>query len=264
LENDKAFTSLFEDDQAVLSNEDLARILDARVSVPDQARVAVLEFGADRGEDWWSAELADIREQGIRRLLEKVESSERVASAAALPAMLAPRVRSVPQLRLAAARFQADEILLYQDRIRTYHRSRLWASDEVKASCIVEAVLLDVRSGLVLFSTTASRDFSARETRDDFGFSETLSRARAAALSAALDQVGDELLGFLRRDRRLSELSILVPNFSQRKSVSWYRKGQRADDAGSGVLVHPCGQRRAGLGQRRLHIPQADASAQAV
>ena len=58
-------------------------------------------------------------------------------------------------LREAAARYQADLLLLFRSSCRTFERYRLFEQDQARAFCAVESVMLDVRTGLVPFVATA-------------------------------------------------------------------------------------------------------------
>src|SRR5688572_28435711 len=99
--------SLFQGDQAVLSNQDIDKILSAKVRSPADARVAVIRLGQRYPWPWWwSEDLAQLDQQTMSGLMEKLRGSERVSEVLLVPSMLTPPVMSVPYLREAAARMQ--------------------------------------------------------------------------------------------------------------------------------------------------------------
>lgn len=193
--------SLFTSDEAVLSSEDIARILAHRYALPAQNRIGVIALG----RAFWfsySEELARTGTDIQAAMVARLRSSPRVYDASYLPTLLIPEKRTVGHYREAAARYQADLLLIYQAACRSYDKYRFFSPDESKSYCNVEAVILDVRTGIVPFSATASRDFMARENKEDMNFRETMARAELKALSDALGEVGDEVVKFLARQKR--------------------------------------------------------------
>src|SRR5215469_18984502 len=65
-DNDRLQESLFKGDQAVLSNQDIERILGARLLLDDRRRLAVLRLNS---RITWSEELADLETQNSERFL---------------------------------------------------------------------------------------------------------------------------------------------------------------------------------------------------
>jgi len=100
--------SLFKGDQEVLSNEDIQRILTARITLDDRHRLAVLGLAP---RYTWSQALADLEIQNSERFLQDLRSSPQLTEVRMMPTLLIPEKRTVPYLREAAARFQADLLL---------------------------------------------------------------------------------------------------------------------------------------------------------
>jgi hypothetical protein len=194
--------SLFKSDQAVLSNQEIDRILSSRVYAPAKARVAVVRIGGRYpwGRTWWSENVAQIEQQGVDRLLTALRSSGRVDKAVVLPTMLTPAQVTVPYLREAAARVQADLLLVYRTSTQTYQQERLFGGGDVHAYCTVEAVLLDTRSGIVTETAVKTQSFTAPRTSKDLEFEETVSRAEQTAIAKALGQSAEDLAGALRAE----------------------------------------------------------------
>jgi hypothetical protein len=99
--------------------------------------------------------------------------------------MAVPPQQSIPHLRHAAARFQADLILVYRTYSRTYEREKLFAAGETRAYCTLEALLIDTRTGVIPFSTIVTEDFSARRSKQDVDFNETIAKAEQQAIARA-------------------------------------------------------------------------------
>lgn len=187
--------SLFADDQTVLRDETIERILNAKNTLPPKVRVAVMRFGG--GSEWYSEELARLDQAAAGEVVSKLRSCDRVSGASLLPSMLTPEKQSVPYLRQAAARFQAHLLLLYRTSTQTYEKERLLAPNKAKSYCYVEAVLLDVRTGLVPFASASMKTFVAEKRPDDANIWETRRRAELKAAAEGLAEITDELVGFL-------------------------------------------------------------------
>ncbi len=190
--------SLFSGDAATLSDEAIQKILAFDYSPPALSRVALMPFGR---EIWssWSEELAFASEKMQADVLDQLRNSPRIYDASFLPSILVPETRTVPHLREAAARYQADLLLVYRSYCQSFERYRIFRADESRAYCGVEAVLLDTRTGLVPFTTVATRSFDVVENKEDTNFRETRLRAQLDATAAALSDVSTEVVQFFAR-----------------------------------------------------------------
>ena len=190
--------SLFKADQAVLSNEDIARILSTRVTLPANARAAVLRYGLRNETAYWSEEFARMDQNIATNFVTKLGASERLSDVALLPSMLIPKEMAIPYLREAAARFQADVLLVYRTASQTFSKHNVFVKDETRAYCIVEAVLLDVRTGIVVFSSVMTENFTTKKGDGEMNLYETTKRAEQEAVGKALTKIADDLILFLK------------------------------------------------------------------
>jgi hypothetical protein len=189
--------SLFKGDQAVLSNEDIEKILSSKITLPAKAKVAILRF--TQREPWAisSDEMANLDENVQANFISKLASSTRVRDVAFLPSLLTPKDMTVPKLREAAARFQADLLLVYRTGSHAYSRQKVFSPDETRAYCVVEAVLLDVRTGIVAFSSLVTENYTAKKAPGEVNFSETIQKAEQEAIGRALGKIANDLAAFL-------------------------------------------------------------------
>lgn len=191
-------TSLFSGDAALLSDADIRRILEFQYRLPTPSRLAVLPLGQER---WFgfSDELARSGEDLRRELVEQLGRASGVTRVAFLPAILVPRHRSVASFREAAARYQSELLLIYQASCQTYEKSRLFQASVSKAFCTVEAVLLDVKTGIVPFTTSATDELQITQQDGDANFYETRRRAELKAVANALQRIGDEVVVYFSK-----------------------------------------------------------------
>lgn len=115
-----------------------------------------------------------------------------------------PRDRAVGHLREAAARYQADLLLVYRTDCRSFERYRFLAGSEVKAVCVVETVLIDTRTGIVPFTAAVRHEFEARKSHDDNNFAETVRRAEVAAIEQGLDTTAGRVMAFLAQTQSVA------------------------------------------------------------
>jgi hypothetical protein len=193
-------TSLFSSDASVLSDADITRILAHDYAPPARSRVAILPFGWSQWSGW-SDELALSTRDVDAKVISVLEASPRIADASFLPSILVPEKRNVAYLREAAARYQADLLLVFRTACRSFEKTRLFRPDEARAFCGIEAILLDTRTGLVPFTATATRNYDVKQTPEDFNFREAVLRAQLAAIATALGEVSSQVVTFLAKER---------------------------------------------------------------
>lgn len=188
-------TGLFSSDHAVISDDEIDRILSTQVVVREGCRVGIVGYDSpNRSWARWSPELARMNDASIDFLKATLEATVRVREVAVLPALILPRDRTVAHLRQAAARMQADVLLIYSTGTQTYRSRRMWSKDRVKARCVVEALLLDVRSGLVTATATSATDYEAVKNREDYNFTETIHKAEAGAFGRAMQEIATKFV----------------------------------------------------------------------
>ncbi len=192
----QAGASLFSGDAATLSDDAINTILSYKYTPPKLSRVALMPFGREIWSNW-SEELSLASEQVQTNVIDKLMSAPSVYDASYLPSILIPERRTVPHLREAAARYQADLLLVYRSYCQTFERYRIFAADRSRAYCGVEAVLLDTRTGLVPFTSVASEFYDVTENKADTNFRETRLRAQLEATAQALGKVSSEVVDFL-------------------------------------------------------------------
>ncbi len=186
--------SLFKGDQAVLSDQDIARILGTEIKLADRHRLAIL--GLIKVNPW-SEDLAETEAKNLDNVARALKSSPQLGEVRFLPALLVPEKRTVPYLREAAARVQADLLFVYTARILAFGRDRFLRSDEVHAQCTAESVLLDVRTGIVVHTAHATENIAMKKLPDDLNFGETVARAQSEARAKAVLSLANAVTAYL-------------------------------------------------------------------
>ena len=196
-EDDSLKNSLFKGDQNVLSDQDIARILGTQLKLSDRRRLAILSLNSS---SWWSQDIADLEAKNFDALVKTLKSSAQLTEVRLLPSLLVPEKRTVPYLREASARIQADLLFVYTSRIQSFRRDRFLKPDEVKAQCVAESVLLDVRTGIVVHTGRATENIAMQKTATDLNFSETIARAESDARGKALLALANSVVAYLTEE----------------------------------------------------------------
>lgn len=191
--------SLFKGDQAVLSDQDIARILGTQVKVGERHHLAILGLNPDY---FWSQDLAEAEAKNFDNLVKTLKASAQLTDVRFLPSLLVPEKRTVPYLREAAARVQADLLFVYTTRIQTFRHDRFLKPNEVHAQCVAESVLLDVRTGIVVHTGKATENIALVKTPADANFSETEARAESEARGKALLSLGSQVVEHLKIEEK--------------------------------------------------------------
>ncbi|HEX7046630.1 MAG TPA: hypothetical protein VF275_03530, partial [Gammaproteobacteria bacterium] len=188
--------SLFSSDAAVLTDADIERILSYEYHAPESAKIAVLSLGRElwRG---YSDELSRTAESVRNEFTNQLETARSVVNAEYLPSLLIPTNHSVTPFREAASRFQVDLLVVYQTSCQTYQKFRFFAANTSKSFCNVEAVVLDVRTGIVPYTVSATHEFRIEQSDNDANIYETRRNAELSAVQAALTGIGEDLVEYL-------------------------------------------------------------------
>lgn len=203
-------TSLFPSDQAVMSEASVERILTSKLELPAEAKVALMRFPDPEGPRyygryyWWNKDYLKLQQSQVDTLTQVLEASDQIAEVTPLPSLMTPSRVSIPILREAAVRMQADMLLVFRVGSDTYSRDRMFAKDKVKAYSTCELVLLDVRTGLVPFTRVVSRERVETKQAADLDLSETMRRAEQASAAEALRVAAEDLVIYVRSVPRRS------------------------------------------------------------
>jgi hypothetical protein len=78
LESNATQDSLFKGDQAVLSDQDISKILNTRLSLADRHRMAILSLASST---WWFEDLADMEAKNFDAMVEALKSAPQLTDA---------------------------------------------------------------------------------------------------------------------------------------------------------------------------------------
>jgi hypothetical protein len=194
--NRQPATFLFPSDSNILSDNDIKKILSFNYQPQKLNRIVVIPVGQMQWSGW-SGELDKAEAEVQRMFINKLKQAEPIYDASYLPPLLIPEDKSIAHLRAAAAHYQSDLLIIYKASFADYEKYRLSNPDKAQAYCNLEAVLLDIRTGIVPFTLMVNRTFSTEEKKTDINFYETMRRTELFALESALNEVGNKIVDYL-------------------------------------------------------------------
>ncbi|MBK5720082.1 hypothetical protein JGH11_04275 [Dysgonomonas sp. Marseille-P4677] len=194
--------SLFTDQEARISEENIQKILDGKYTLPQQLRVAVVNidngslinrrYGYD--EDYLSS-----CQKYLSTLITNMEGHQRVQKVSLVPDIMMSTSPGFTSIREAAVRMQADVVLVYSIRGGMYSKYKVFSADEHKAFATTQVLIMDVRTGLVPFSTVVTEDYLSKKLKDDFNGNEAEKRIQEEAVMKTLIRVCDDINLFLTK-----------------------------------------------------------------
>lgn len=191
--------SLFAEDAEIISQQDVDAILTSRIAYPSEGRLLVHSLSADHPVVGWGPAAGEGEMLQGRLFLAALEDIPSVANIQPLPDLLAPAEPSISNLRRIAIRFQADWILVFTARSRSVRDCLLFRKDQYTGYALIEAALIDSRTGLIPFAHSANATAETTHQAEDVTSSGTRDRIRREAVDGALGKVANTLREFLAR-----------------------------------------------------------------
>ena len=196
--------SLFDSKDRTLSEEDIQRLLDGKVKLPDTLRVALFNFSNNSinryySYYWQNEEYLKIQQGSLDTLVSKIQASDRVEYVSPIPSIMANQNSNVVQMREAAVRLQADVLLVFSIQSDIYYKYKAFKKDEAKAFATCEAVLMDIRTGMIPFSKVVTKEKFTRKGGGDLNSEELRRRAEREAVMMTMAEVGEQVADFLNQ-----------------------------------------------------------------
>ncbi|MEM7510443.1 MAG: hypothetical protein AAF388_05890 [Bacteroidota bacterium] len=198
--------SLFKDQSSTISEEDIQRLLEGEISLPEKARIAIYNFGEHSISKYYNSwsydeEYLKLKQTYLDTLSDKMKASDKVVKTILMPSILTSASPSVTNLRESAVRVQADLLLVFKTTSDIYYRYKVFKKDEAKAFATVEAVILDIRTGVVPFTTISTKEKLLLKSSANMDVQELRKEAEQQALSLALEETADKIVLFLEESQ---------------------------------------------------------------
>lgn len=196
--------SLFDDRDRTISEENIQRLLNGRINLPDTIRIAIHRFSKSPVNRyyysyWTDEDFLKTQQAFIDVIVNSLTKSKRVKKVILIPAMMMSTKPTITNLRETAVRLQCDLLLVFSVTSDLYYKYKFLNKDEAKAFATTESMLLDTRTGVVPFSYVVTKDYLTKKTGEDMNQDELRKRAEQQAIVESLIDTGDKLKDFLEQ-----------------------------------------------------------------
>ena len=193
--------SLFNDKDRTLSESDIQKLLDGKLNLPDTLRLAVFKYGMNNhyySKFSYRADenLVKAQQSYIDTLVAGLKGNRRIESVHPIPSLMLSTDPTITQLRETSVRLLSDLLLVYSTTSDIYYKFKTFKKDETKAFATTEVFLMDIRTGLVPFSTVITKDFYTKVLKDETQ-DEARKRAEKEATILTLIEVGQRVNSFM-------------------------------------------------------------------
>lgn len=194
--------SLFNSNDRTISEEDIHRLLDGEIRLPDSARIAIYNFGTSTLNKYYSGysyneEYLKSRQNYIDTLISTLQNCQRIEKTILMPSILTNQEPTLTNLRESAVRLQADMLIIFSTTSDVYYKYKAFKKDQAKAFATIETVLLDIRTGVAPYSNIVTKEKLILKQETDLNIRETQKRAENEAVILALIESGGKMVEFL-------------------------------------------------------------------
>ena len=117
-----------------------------------------------------------------------------------IPEIVVSKSPSFTQLREAAVRLQSDLVVVYSIASDIYSRYKPFSNPDLKAFATIQLIVLDVRTGMVPFSTIVTKDQLSKKTKSEMDNAQASARVQHEAALLTIDESSRQMLDFLKKD----------------------------------------------------------------
>ena len=193
--------SLFNDRNASISEENIQKILEGNYRLPQQLRVAIvrLDNTSQRRSYWGDEQYLKTQQSYLDLFQEKLKQSARVANVSIIPDLLISKSPSFTTIREAAVRMQADVVVIYTINSDLYSKYKFFSKPDIKAFATTQLIMLDVRTGLIPFSSIVTKDALSQKTKEELDNTEAANRIQNEAVLLTINDIGQKITAFLNK-----------------------------------------------------------------
>lgn len=196
--------SLFNDKNSSISEENIQKLLDGNYKLPQKLRVAIVRLDKDNSSNrryfFNDEDFLKTQQSYLDSFTSKLRQSPRVQKVSVVPEIVVSKSPTFTQLREAAVRLQSDIVVVYSISSDIYSRYKMFSNPDLKAFATTQLILLDVRTGMVPFSTIVTKDQMSKKTKSELDNAQATARVQHEAVLMTIDESSTQMLNFLRMD----------------------------------------------------------------
>jgi hypothetical protein len=195
--------SLFNDKVSTISEENIQTILNGTYKLPEKLRVAIVRLDPPAHLKRYSLyfisdeQYLKTQQSYLDLFANKFKQSTRITKFNIIPDLLISKTPSFTNIREAAVRLQADVVVVYAITSDIYSNYKLFSKPDIKAFATTQLIMLDVRTGLIPFSTTVTREYLSQKKKEELDYAEASNRIKNEAVLATINDIGQKITEFL-------------------------------------------------------------------
>lgn len=195
--------SLFNDKTSTISEENIQKILDGKYKLPRQLQAAIvrLESTPQLKRYYWghwnNEQYLKTQQSYLDLFSDRFKQSSRITKISVVPDLLISKSPTFTNIREAAVRMQADIVVIYAITSDIYSNYKLFSKPDIKAFATTQLIILDVKTGLIPFSTIVTKDFLSQKKKEELENSEAASRIQNEAILLTINDIGQKITVFL-------------------------------------------------------------------
>ncbi|WP_046755672.1 hypothetical protein [Kordia jejudonensis] len=194
--------SLFNDRSATISEENIQRILDGNYTLPQNLRVSLVKLESTQTQQYYyrnNEAYLKSQQEYLDLFTSKFGESDRVTKVSQIPDILISNNPTFTNIREAAVRTQSDIVVIYAINSDLYARYKLFSKSDIKAFATTQLIILDVRTGLIPFSTIITKEFQSKRQQNELNEAEAANRIKNEAILLTINEIGKQINSFLKK-----------------------------------------------------------------
>lgn len=194
----KITESFYKDEKKAFSTDQIKTLLSQKLELPNSIKIAVVKIGHISSINTLASfsikrQQSFVVKDALVEAFDKINGkNKRIKEIAFVPQMLMPETPNLENLRDVAAMMQADLVLILETRSDTNTKFHLHKKNEAKAISTVEAIAVDIKTGVIPFTTVATNSAHLKEDKE-FSHDELYRNATIEAENKALAEIASNL-----------------------------------------------------------------------
>jgi len=202
-ENEPITQSLFNDKNSTISEENIQKILTNAYKLPENLRVAFVKLESSQNQRryyWSDEEFLKNQQSYLDSFIKNFRNSNRVKTIKTIPDLLISSNPTFTSIREAAVRTQSDIVVIYSINSDLYSKYKMFSKADIKAFATTQLIILDVKTGLIPFTTIVTKDVQSKKTDNELNNSEAANRIKNEAVLQTINEIGNQINEFLKNN----------------------------------------------------------------
>ncbi|AXG71300.1 hypothetical protein KORDIASMS9_03557 [Kordia sp. SMS9] len=194
--------SLFNDRASTISEANIQKILDGNYTLPNNLRISLVKLESSQSQRFYYRNdeyYLKSQQEYLDAFTAKFKASDRVVKVSQIPDILISQNPTFTNIREAAVRTQSDIVVIYAINSDLYARYKLFSKSDIKAFATTQLIILDVRTGLIPFSTIVTKEFQSKRQQNELNEAEAANRIKNEAIKLTIQEIGTQLNNFMKK-----------------------------------------------------------------